>query len=85
MFRLADTPVYFVNLHVIGYRRVRTPEIARVREVGPTTGQPDVKKRRVDFDVDGVHETRIYTREQLQVGFAAFVLPEDPDPPREGR
>jgi N-methylhydantoinase A len=70
-FRLPDTPVEFVNFHVAGIRQVRTPEIARLRQNGRSANQVDRRRRQVDFDVDGMHATVIYEREQLPAGFTA--------------
>ncbi|MCB0154302.1 MAG: hydantoinase/oxoprolinase family protein, partial [Anaerolineae bacterium] len=70
-FRLADTPVEFVNFHVAGFQQVRRPEIRPLNGNGPVGEPPGAEKRLVDFDVDGVHETVIYKRDQLPVGFTA--------------
>lgn len=70
-FQLPDTPVEFVNFHVAGFRHVATPRIARLEANGRLASRPTGRQRRVDFDVDGVHQTVIHEREQLPVGFTA--------------
>ena len=70
-FQLSDTPIEFVNFHVAGFLQVRQPEIKRLESDGGSAGRPNTEKRMVDFDVDGVHETTIYKRDQLPVDFAA--------------
>ena len=70
-FRLADTPVEFVNFHVAGFRQARTPEIARWEADGRSAGRSEAARRRVDFDMDGVYETVIYERDELPAGFTA--------------
>jgi N-methylhydantoinase A len=70
-FRLADTPIEFVNFHVAGRQLVPTPAIAPLDQTGlPLSAEP-VARRRVDFDLDGLHEAAIYQRELLPVGFCA--------------
>ncbi|MFN8457207.1 MAG: hydantoinase/oxoprolinase family protein [Anaerolineae bacterium] len=71
-FRLADTPVEFVNFHVAAFRQVGLPEIARPDLPGFLNLEGlSLHRRLVDFDVDGIHETAIYEREQLPIGFTA--------------
>lgn len=69
-FQLADTPIEFVNFHVAGFLRVRRPEVKRLERKGHSV-RVDTEKRQVDFDVDGVHETTIFKRDQLPAGFTA--------------
>jgi N-methylhydantoinase A len=70
-FRLTDTPIELVNFHVAGFRQVRRPQIARLNNNHLSARQPGSTHRLVDFDVDGVHETVIYKRDQLPAGFSA--------------
>jgi N-methylhydantoinase A len=70
-FRLPDTPVEFVNFHVAGFRQVTVPKITRLGTSGRSASRPAGAQRLVDFDVDGVHPTLIYEREQLPAGFSA--------------
>lgn len=69
-FQLADTPIEFVNFHVAGFLRVRRPEIKRLQKNGQSA-RLDTESRRVDFDVDGIHDTIIFKRHQLPAGFTA--------------
>ena len=71
-FRLADTPVEFVNFHIAAFRQVSMPEIALPDLPGLKNLEGlSANRRLVDFDVDGIHETAIYEREQLPAGFSA--------------
>lgn len=70
-FRLPDTPVEFVNFQVIGCRQVPTPELSPIRVNGSRGDHYEVGRRLVDFDVDGLHDTVIYARDQLPAGFSA--------------
>lgn len=71
-FRLADTPVEFVNFHAAAFRQVGLPEIARPDLPGLKNLEGlSLHRRLVDFDIDGIHETTIYEREQLPIGFTA--------------
>ncbi len=70
-FRLPDTPVEFVNFHLIGYRQVPTPQLSPIRAKSPKGDVHEAGRRLVDFDVDGLHDTVIYAREQLPAGFSA--------------
>lgn len=70
-FDLPDTAVEFVTFHVAGLvtRDHVEPAAAPVAEPGAT---PSPKgQRAVDFDIDGVHETKVYERDELPVGFSA--------------
>jgi N-methylhydantoinase A len=69
-FRLAGTPIEFVNFHVAGFLQVRQPQINRIAADNQSRHQPEAGMRRVDFDVDGVQETVVYKRDQLLAGFA---------------
>ena len=70
-FDLLDTAVEFVTFHVAGLvtRDHVEPAAAPVAELGST---PSPKgQRAVDFDIDGVHQTKVYERDELPVGFSA--------------
>ncbi len=69
-FQLPDTPIELVNFHVAGLRDVRRPDIAEITTANDTP-PPTTQTRQVDFDIDGVHETAIYQRSQLPIGFTA--------------
>ena len=69
-FQLPETPVEFVNFHVTGFLQAQTPTI-QAGELGLTGGRIVSTSRLVDFDVDGVHETAVYQRSQLPIGFTA--------------
>ena len=69
-FQLPDTPIELVNFHVAGFREVHRPEITPITSPVPVK-VPETRMRRVDFDNDGVHETTIFQRDHLPVGFAA--------------
>ncbi|MEM7032254.1 MAG: hydantoinase/oxoprolinase family protein [Chloroflexota bacterium] len=69
-FQLTDTPIELVNFHVAGFREVRRPEIKEMTKSGQEPS-PEIRTRRVDFDIDGVHDTKIYQRDHLQSGFSA--------------
>jgi N-methylhydantoinase A len=79
-FRLADTPVEFVNFHVAAFQQVRTPEIAPLNHKEHRNNPAERAQRLVDFDVDGVHQTLVYEREQLPIGFtgAGPLIVEEP-------
>lgn len=70
-FALEDTGIEFVTFHVACFGRrggidVHPPRLPRGE------GSPEIKNRRpVDFDVDGVHETTVFERNQLPAGFSA--------------
>ncbi|MEM7344511.1 MAG: hydantoinase/oxoprolinase family protein [Chloroflexota bacterium] len=68
-FQLADTPIELVNFHVAGFRNVNRPDISKLSVNSQSTISPQV--RQVDFDIDGIHETTIYQRDDLPVGFTA--------------
>ena len=69
-FQLPDTPIELVNFHVAGFREVRRPEIFEIATNGQSSSAKS-QTRQVDFDIDGVHETTVYQRHDLPVGFAA--------------
>jgi N-methylhydantoinase A len=64
-----DSGVEFVTFHVSAHGRA-APEAALP---GPAAGPTPVPKRPrvVDFDVDGTHETAVYERDELPIGFSA--------------
>jgi N-methylhydantoinase A len=63
-----DSAVELVTFHVSAHGRA-TPEAALP---GPTAGSTPVPKRPrvVDFDVNGTHETAVYERAELPIGFS---------------
>ncbi|MEZ5101396.1 MAG: hydantoinase/oxoprolinase family protein [Thermoleophilia bacterium] len=68
-FDLLDTPVELVTFQVAASLRRDRVEAAPPRT---GAGTPSPKGRRpVDFDVDGVHDTPVYARDDLPLGFAA--------------
>ncbi|MGI9659456.1 MAG: hydantoinase/oxoprolinase family protein, partial [Gaiellaceae bacterium] len=70
-FDLPDTAVEFVTFHVaaFGARDRIEPRSVQLAASGTT---PTPKGRRaVDFDIDGVHDTPVYEREELPVAFTA--------------
>lgn len=70
-FDLPDTAVEFVTFHVAAYGSREQVEPGAV-QLPPPGSTPSAKGRRdVDFDVDGVHETVVYERDELAVGFGA--------------
>ena len=69
-FQLSDTPIELVNFHTTGFRQVRTPEVTQLKPNGRSQA-PAATSRPVDFDVDGVHDTTIYQRDQLPASFRA--------------
>jgi N-methylhydantoinase A len=68
-FSLADTPIELVTFHLATHRLATQPELAPWR--GGTPSPEPKGRRRVDFDVDGVHDTPVFEREHLAAGFAA--------------
>jgi N-methylhydantoinase A len=70
-FNLPDVESELVTFHVAAHGRPR----ARVAPAGSlrANGERPAPKarRRVDFDVDGVHETPVYERGELPAGFSA--------------
>jgi N-methylhydantoinase A len=68
-FSLADTPIELVTFHLAAH--VRSPKPALAEWTGGVP-RPEPKARRlVDFDVDGVHETAVFERDELPSGFTA--------------
>jgi N-methylhydantoinase A len=68
-FALEDTPIELVTFHLATHRRAAKPELAPWRG-GAASPEPK-GRRRVDFDVDGVHETPVLERDDLPSGWAA--------------
>ena len=70
-FDLPDTAVELVTFHLaaLGLRGRAEPSPA---PLPPSGSKPSRKGRRaVDFDVDGVHDTAVYERDELPAGFSA--------------
>ena len=70
-FDLPDTAVELVTFHVAGFaaRDQIEPRSAPVAGAG---SKPSPKGRRaVDFDIDGIHDTVVYERDELPVAFSA--------------
>ena len=70
-FDLPDTAVELVTFHVaaFGSREGAEPSPA---QLPPAGSRPSPKgQRAVDFDVDGVHKTTVYERDDLPAGFTA--------------
>lgn len=71
-FNLLDVESELVTFHVAAHGRARTPVALGGPVRAATGGRPSPKgRRRVDFDIDGVHETPVYERDELPAGFAA--------------
>lgn len=68
-FRL-QSPIELVNLHIAGLVGVAKPDPVRIAADGRDLAQAARGRRRVDFAEDGIHDTPIYLRERLPVGFA---------------
>jgi N-methylhydantoinase A len=69
VFDLEGDPVEVVTFHVAAFGR-----LGDLRAPTPATGRRGSTpsphgRRRVDFDADGLHEARVFRREQLPVGF----------------
>lgn len=71
-FNLLDVESELVTFHVAAHGRTRTPAAVGGPARAAAAGRSSPKgRRRVDFDVDGVHETPVYERDELPAGFAA--------------
>jgi N-methylhydantoinase A len=68
-FRLS-VPVELVNCHLAGMATVPKPDLPRIEAAGRTLDGALVSRRKVDFDEDGVHDARIYSRDRLPVHVA---------------
>jgi len=69
-FNLPDAASELVTFHVATSGRARAPFALDGSGRADGHGRPK-GRRRVDFDVDGVHETPVYERDELPAGFAA--------------
>jgi N-methylhydantoinase A len=66
-FRL-ESPLEFVNYHLIGFGTVEKPDLNRVDAHGLGLEAARKGKRRVNFDELGFHESSIYERDLLPIG-----------------
>jgi N-methylhydantoinase A len=66
-FRL-ENPIEIVNFHVVAYGEIARHEPERLPVTGRALGDAVTGRRRVDFDLDGVHEAVIYDRNLLEPG-----------------
>ncbi len=70
-FDLDETGIEFVTFHVAGFVR-RDGVEPRPPALPHAASRPEVKGQRlVDFDIDGIHDTTVYEREDLPAGFTA--------------
>ena len=70
-FDLPDTAVEFVTFHVAAFGTRERVEPKPVLLAPPGSIPTPKGRREVDFDIDGVHATVVYERDELPVGFAA--------------
>lgn len=63
-----DAPVEIVNTHLVALGVVSKLALPKLTPSGRSSADARVGTRRVDYDVDGIHDAAVYDRDRLEAG-----------------